>query len=349
MPSRITHINDLLFPVREVPLFAELRAGEQRSLIRVSGRKAIVDCTTDQVLGVVSDNYRLVTNRDALEYAFQCCEAAFPDLSATEWDPCSADAPGTRGHCHIDLQHRTAHLDFKSVAAKDRPDTYGPFVRVTNSYNGTRALRFDIGFMRKVCENGLILPQSSIRFSFDHNTRQIADRVRLRTSNRDFKTIKSQFQAFLAPLHGCPLSLERIRTIAMLALGAREPEEPTERQMQAWEVFKDYVGRLSKRYKEETGANGYALLNVITDLATRPGDAGRQLVRRDRHSLQRLAGTWMASFSKECQETGFNPDAYVKQLKENAGPPKARRTRRARSGIPFGNFEEGYEDPLAPF
>jgi hypothetical protein len=52
--------------------------------------------------------------------------------------------------CHIDLVHRTAALDFADVRAGQRPDAFGPFIRVTNSYSALRALAFDIGFYRKV-------------------------------------------------------------------------------------------------------------------------------------------------------------------------------------------------------
>ena len=65
------------------------------------------------------------------------------------------------------LLHRlSAQFDgtrFSLVSPQGRPDVFGPFIRVTNSYNALRALVFDIGFFRKVCTNGLILRDAIIQ------------------------------------------------------------------------------------------------------------------------------------------------------------------------------------------
>jgi len=156
---RLTQVDDVLFPVEEHPVFVSVptESGERR--LSVPEKKAIVNKKTNRVLGVVSRGYRLVTNREALDWAYQCCQTAFPETKPGEWEVKATDAPGTAGHCFIDLVHNSAALDFQFVPAKDRPDAFGPFIRVTNSYNGLRALAFDIGFLRKVCKNGLILPK----------------------------------------------------------------------------------------------------------------------------------------------------------------------------------------------
>jgi len=76
------------------------------------------------------------------------------------------------GYCHIDLIHNSAALDFTFVPPHQRPEAFGPFIRVTNSYNSLRALAFDIGFYRKVCKNGLIIPDTIIRFKFNNDDDQ---------------------------------------------------------------------------------------------------------------------------------------------------------------------------------
>jgi Domain of unknown function (DUF932) len=105
----------------------------------------------------------------------ECCRKVFPDTKDTEWEVKTSDGPATGGHCFIDLAHNSTALDFSIVPAQDPPDVFGPFIRVTNSYNGLRALAFDIGFLRKVCKNGLILPDTIIRFKFSHLRRDIGE------------------------------------------------------------------------------------------------------------------------------------------------------------------------------
>ena len=81
----------------------------------------------------------------------KCCRTVFPETQPSEWQVKDTDAPGMGGHCFIDLVHNSTALDFRFVPANDRPDAFGPFIRVANSYKGLRALAFDIGFYRKVC------------------------------------------------------------------------------------------------------------------------------------------------------------------------------------------------------
>lgn len=322
MTNRITDYRKLMFPVRTVAVFAELRGGVGASHRRIPGKKAIVNCTNDQVISVVGDDYQVVTNRDALDHGFRCCEAAFPDIPRSAWDVTSADAPLSGGHCHLDLTHISARLRFDSVSAGQRPDTYGPFVRVANSYNRKRALGFAIGFMRKVCSNGMILPRSSISFSLDHNTKRIRERIEFETSRTRFQSLKEQFLAFLDPLQKCAMPREFFRPVSLLALRVPTPKNPSKRGQEAWDALNVYIRSLSEEYIHEVGENAYALLNVVSDLASRPSEAG--LCRRERNSLQRLAGAWLAAFSSECKSASFDPARYLEELRRaDTGLPKS--------------------------
>ena len=327
MTNRITDYRELMFPVRTVGVFAELRDGVEASRRRIPGKKAIVNCTNDKVISVVSNEYQVVTNRDALDYGFRCCEAAFPDLPRSSWDVTSADAPGSGGHCHLDLTHNSALLRFDSVSAGQRPDTYGPFVRVANSYNRKRALGFTIGFMRKVCSNGMIVPQSSISFSLDHNTRRIRERIEFKTSTTRFTSMKTEFLEFLAPLQQCEVPAEFFRPISLFALRVPIPEKTSKREQGAWDDFNSHITSLSEAYMDQVGGNAYALLNVISDLASRPPETVMR--RRERHSLQRLAGTWLAEFSSACKKDSFDISRYVQQLR----CPGARHAESENSGL----------------
>ena len=102
----------------------------------------------------------------------------------------------------------------------------------------------------------------------------------------------------------------------LLALRVPPPKPPSKRRKEAWDRFNEHVESLSEEYISEIGDNAYALLNVISDLASRPLEAG--LHRRERHSLQRLAGTWLAEFSSECKKASFYPPRYVQQLQQAA-------------------------------
>ena len=63
---RLNALDDLLFPVEMRPVFADMSgAGGERPLF-VADKRAIVDLERRRALGIVSRDYRLVTNRQAL-------------------------------------------------------------------------------------------------------------------------------------------------------------------------------------------------------------------------------------------------------------------------------------------
>jgi hypothetical protein len=63
---RLSQLKDVLFPVEEHPVFVSMKtaSGEQR--LPVPDKKAIVNCDSGRVLGVVSRGYRLVSIEERL-------------------------------------------------------------------------------------------------------------------------------------------------------------------------------------------------------------------------------------------------------------------------------------------
>lgn len=329
MSGRITDFEKLLFEVRTVPVYADL-GGEPReaparlpsSPTLIPNKKAILNCDTNSVISVVSEGYQLVRHADAIEYGRQCCKQAFPDLSDCDWQVKRTDAPSTGSYCHVDLEHSSTTLDFDSVDASDKPDAYGPYIRVTNSYNLTRALSFDIGFQRKVCSNGMILPRSSLRFSLPHSTPRIPERISFHLEDPNFRKARKQFLRFLGPLRQAKVPTKHFRLIALRALTLREPRNGAgNAQWNRWRALQDELLTRQKKYTAELGENAYALLNVITDIASRPAEA--KVPRRERHSLQKKAGTWLADFSRRCNDPQFDLAAYAKDCQEIVSRPPA--------------------------
>ncbi len=318
----MTQLDDVLFPVEEHPVFVGIRNKDGERRLTVPDKKALVNHDTGRVLGVVSRGYRLVSNREALDWAYLCCRTAFPDTQPVECRVEVADAPATSGHCHIDLVHNSTTLDLSFVPAADKPDAFGPFVRVTNSYNGLRALAFDIGFHRKVCQNGLILPGSIVRFKFIHRDQDIRGAIAFEVNQERLKTVRTSFRGYLAALRSCEVPREDFERFVCAVLLIRKPKllDPESRDAEAWGALCAHLGGLSKRYAGELGKNAYAVLNVITDFASRPPD--NRCLHHDRHSLQRLAGAWLSTFSKACRLPGFRLSKYLEEFAcAKAAPP----------------------------
>lgn len=308
---RLTQLDDVLFPVEEHPVYVSLPgvSGERR--VAVPDKKAIVNRNNDRVLGVVSRAYRLVTNHEALELAYACCRTVFPETQPGEWSANAVDAPSTAGYCHIDLVHNSTALDFAFVPAEDRPDAFGPFIRVTNSYNGLRALGFDIGYFRKVCKNGLIVPDTIIRFKYSHMRSEISDTMQFEVAKERLARFRGVFTDSLAGLRKCVVARPQFEPLICGVLQLRRPE-PASRDEADWPAIGTHLSAMSDRYAEELGENAYAVFNAITDFASRPLE--NRCVHRDRNSLQRLAGTWLTAFNQVSREQTFSLTRYLEEL-----------------------------------
>ncbi len=311
---RLTQIDDILFPVEEHPVFVHIQTGSKKERIAVPGKKAIVNSDTNRVLGIVSKGYKLVSNEKALDLAYQCCQATFPETMPSEWGVTATDAPGTGGHCFIDLVHNSANLDFKLVSAKDKPDTFGPFIRVTNSYNGLRALAFDIGFFRKVCKNGMIIPESIIRFKFNHLQRDIGNEIIFNVNHGLFSKYMGSFKNYLEVLKGCRLTRSQFETLLCGVLQITKPKnmESDNPMGKDWNDLSQHIATLCNRYINDLGENAYAVFNAITDFASHP--VTNRCIRRERHSFQKLVGNWISDFSQECRKPGFSITDYLARL-----------------------------------
>lgn len=319
---RLTQLDEVLFPVEEHPVFVSVPTESGERQILVPDKKAIVNEKTHLVLGVVSRGYRLVTNHDALEWAHQCCQTVFPETKRAEWGVMATDSPSTGSHCFIDLAHNSTALDFEFVPAKDRPDAFGPFIRVTNSYNGLRALAFDIGFFRKVCKNGLIFPSSIISFYFTHRQKDIGKEIKFDVARERLSKLRDSFNEYLGALRNCTVTHQEFEPLLREVLRIRKPKDmkPASPMAADWDVLSQHMSALCSRYRVELGENAYAVFNAITEFASDPPK--NRCVHRVRHSYQKLVGKWMSQFSQECCKPGFVISDYLANLAKSNGNDK---------------------------
>jgi hypothetical protein len=320
---RLTKLDDVLFPVEEHPIFVSIKDKISDRRLPVPGKKAIVNATNNRVLGIASRAYRLVSNREALEMAQECCRTVFPETKEVEWEARTVDAPGTAGYCCIDLAHNSTVLDFSVVPPDQRPDVFGPFIRVTNSYNALRALSFDIGFFRKVCKNGMIVPETIIKFKFTHLRRDIGEKIKFTIAQDKLLKFRTAFSESMTSLRDCKVPRPQIDPLIRGVLAIRPPQrmEQESREAEAWQALGLHLGEITDRYASELGENAYAAFNTITEFASHPPE--NRCLHRDRHSLQRLAGTWLSNFAPRCRRNDFKLDDYLKELANSQSEPIA--------------------------
>ena len=299
----------IMFPVEEVDVFAETEPDRRD---RIAAKKAIVNTDTRAVLAVVGRQYGLLENRKALDLAMKCCIAAFPNTAPVGWYVDEIEAPLSGGHCRIDLRYKGDLVAYDWSFSEAVQDHFHPFLRVTNSYNTSRVFSIHFGFTRIQCMNSVIADES-VRVSFAH-TKDIERQIEREINEAKFQKVASRFESLVKPLGDTGIPRDQFRAIIQSVLEIQKPARmPNDRQA-SWETLEEVLDSTGDAYARLFGENGYALLNAITDTATRPPtkeQVGYSFIRRERHSLQFLAGQWVAEFSRSLREPGFNLDAYI--------------------------------------
>ena len=98
--ERNTNIDELLFPVSFQPIFLE----NQKK--RIQGFKAIIKnagTAHESAVSVVSDNYNLITNLEALNMGIEIHQRLFPNATTDSFEIFNIISPKTNSFCHIDI------------------------------------------------------------------------------------------------------------------------------------------------------------------------------------------------------------------------------------------------------
>jgi hypothetical protein len=150
--------------------------------------------------------------------------------------------------------------------------------------------------------------------------RDIGETLHFEVAQDKLAKFKASFANFLEALQTCVVPRRQFENLLRLVLLLRRPENlhPDNRKAEDWDALDSHLHTLCDRYAEKLGENAYAVFNVVTDFASHP--PANRIVARERHSLQRLAGSWVSDFSTTCQRQGFDLDEYLESLEKGEGP-----------------------------
>jgi hypothetical protein len=302
-------IQELLFGVDQVPVEAVIGTNGHTRRITIPGKKALVNQRTGYILGVVSRDYRVVTNQEAVDLAREACGIAFPGISPMEWEAKRASAPRTLSYAHIDLMHRTHVLNYYDTAV-GKNDPFTPFLRVTNSFNGARALRFDIGFMRKHCSNGVIFEEEVATIRASHSKEAMAQ-LKIEITSRTLPKMWEEFSRFLTSFRSITMDSAQ-STLAMdavLRLPTPTPDDKPARVEGLKALSADLAHRLTS-YRSELGPNAYAVFNTLTDIAARPPENPH--FQKNRDTIEKRSGRWLKELAGQSQAAGFDLSAWIR-------------------------------------
>ncbi len=301
-------IQDLLFGVDQVPVEAVIGTNGHTRRITIPGKKALINQHSGQVLGVVSRVYRVVTNQEAVNLAREACGIAFPGISPMEWEAKRASAPRTLSYAHIDLMHRTHVLNYWDNEIK-KDDPFTPFLRVTNSFNGARALRFDIGFMRKHCSNGVIFEEEVATIRASHSKEAMAQ-LQIEIKARSLPKMWEEFTNFLTRVRAINMNAAQstMAVNTVLRLPPPKPDDKPARTEALNALSADFSDRLTG-YRKKLGPNAYAVFNTLTDIAAQPHESVH--FQKNRDTIEKRSGRWLKYLAGQSQVAGFDLTAWI--------------------------------------
>ena len=248
---------------------------------------AVVSNDTREIFSIVTEDYRLVSNMQAYELGRRAFALVFgDDDAAARLQLFNVTMPATRSWAQMDLMADS--LEFSPL---DK-DTWFPFLRVTNSYNRSRALGFTVGVCRSICTNGMIFGEQSLKLKVTHATGvDLERRVVEAFAHRRFDVAGCRDK--LDKLTRLLVPAERFPAGILEILDVKPPAELPRNaaRRDGWLRLGPCLRRLGDKYRKELGATAYALVNAATDYAS---DSNAPLMSPARvDALQFQCGSWV--------------------------------------------------------
>lgn len=284
------NLREAFFPVTARPAFWKDARDKHHY---IPGQKVLVDVERDYPLAVVSERYNLITNEEACRRADVIVRGVFDGHTLGDFQCYNIMMPSTRSSCRMDFI--IPHSSFSAFG--DRNESYTPFLRVSNSYNRTLVLRYEIGFCRWICLNGCIFGAKSYSATFVHSLqkkqRSVYDAIaEARRTIGSIEDIWAVLEGKLATLSGIPVPFELALPVFCQVFGLPD----VDKEEVSLAVAEKHAARgkhfleQAKSYFEELGPNAYALFNALTDFASFPD--GQSMTSTFVHGYQRKVGDW---------------------------------------------------------
>lgn len=249
----------LLFNVTSHPMLARL--GEKGSTgsfhtCPIPNKRALINASSGEVISVVSDRYKVVTNEQIFSSFCKSIENS------------GVDAEGARVNVSQTATGSRAMVDFVFPAhqlqvAGDDSSTALQMCAL-NSFDGSHRYVVKAGGLRMKCLNGQILGDIVGSYSSTHtaslDVQASADYIVQMIT--DFNTAGEYWSRMMQT----PITWEMADDVIKMFLDLPEDFHPGEKHNARYEHCEALVGR----YFQEMGSNVYALYNALTDYVSHP-------------------------------------------------------------------------------
>ncbi|MFY9150386.1 MAG: DUF932 domain-containing protein [Prolixibacteraceae bacterium] len=260
-----THnIQDILFKVKLQEVYSDFRFPNTLFKLPVGTPHyhAVVNQAEGKIISIVGKNYQLISNEEALEMGKQIFTQLYPFVKTSELIPYKVVAPNSKASAHIDLIHKNVNFNVWEQ------ETWLPFLRTTNSYNRSVALSFEIGFVRKLCSNGVLFNKQSIKLKFLHNK---GNKVDIPSAANQIRATSDLFKEQCKCLKDYLIPREHMFALIckILNINLELPKDnQVKKKINSLQNLIEVTKILTARYTNELGSNAYAAFNVVTDIVS---------------------------------------------------------------------------------
>ncbi len=302
------NLNEVLFDVELHDVFSNFsKPGAQNSeQVHAPYHKAIINKENGHIVSIVGKNYRLITNKEALQMGKDLFCRIYPTVKTEELFPYNVITPVSKASAHIDLIHES--VNFMVL----EQENWLPFLRITNSYNRSCALSFEIGFVRKLCSNGVMYNKRSTKLKYIHTN---STNMTLLSDAKKIDEVKTIFTNQCTWLNKYKLNhklmFALVCHILKINLNLLDNQQLNKKLHQLESLYK-LVTSLTNLYNFNLGVNGYTVLNVVSDIVSHQNEyknlPGFYFNVR---SFYARPTDWMEEFAGKIEKGNVNMDEYL--------------------------------------
>lgn len=278
------------FPVSKVRL-PELGTSDT-----LTGHWAIVSNDPKEIVSIVTADYELVSNARACELGRRAFELLFGSNPATRLRIFNVIMPATRSWAYVDLI--SDDLSFATIGQ----DRWLPFLRVSNSYNLSRALGFTVGVYRQICANSMIFGDRALKLKVAHTKSEDLERRLVGAFGyRHFDIERCRRR--LTNLTRLSVPADRFVAGMLEILDVRVPAEIPRHaaRRNGWPELGPCFRELGRKYGAELGDTAFALVNAASEYASNQKAPLMSPARVNAH--QTRCGSWVDRILKQYESS----------------------------------------------
>lgn len=292
------------FKVENVPIF--FRSYEVECVgvgyREITDFRGIQDCEKDFIIHVVSPSYFLISNREAYEWSEELIKRGFEKLTLKDFSCSVVRMKQNRGNMFLDLQCE----DESFWVEGEGGDYWKPFVRVINSYDGSKKLSYSIGYLIDA-KRQIVLRNEIISMAGKHSC-DARKKLEQKIKKGEIKIfdITKKFRNQLAKLRECSCSRELFLAMAFKTFDLHVPNKQAElenvkRTVEQSEMFYDML--CGEHSSHDTL---YSALKYLASFATVYAKEPEKV-----HGMQCRVGVFMDELLKAVHDKGLSCEKFI--------------------------------------